>query len=82
MNDQPATPHTTAYERGYLDALAAARTAVLMCRYGPPSMWAHINPQGWHLDRNCTPLDASMHDNGCIDAARAIMALRLPERAA
>jgi hypothetical protein len=48
--------------------------AISRKRFGPPSSW--INPQrpvGWHMvDRECTPWDASMHDNGINDAHRAI----------
>lgn len=46
--------------------------AVLKKAYGSPSSRNGKNPVGWHLDRQCTPTDASMHDNGIYDAIRAI----------
>lgn len=57
-------------------ALNDARLAAMKARFGPPSMWPRPGyPVGWHMDRPCTPEEASHHDNGCIDAARAIGAL-------
>jgi hypothetical protein len=49
--------------------------AAFSVRYGSPSSRHDKNPKGWHLPRDCTPTDAAMHDNGCIDAAKAIRAL-------
>ena len=56
--------------------LEKAAKAALQCRYGPPSMWKAENPAGWLLDDTCSPRDASMHDNGCVDAFKAIRALK------
>lgn len=66
------------YARGYHVAMDAAVRAALSRRYGSPSSRRGRNPPGWHLDRDCTPTDAAMHDNGCIDSARAIRALPSP----
>lgn len=52
----------------------ACVSAALSARYGAPSNWTSLNPPGWHLDRVCTPTDAIMHDNGTVDAAKAIRA--------
>lgn len=42
-------------------------------RFGPPSSWpTNGRPKGWHLERPCTPTDASMHDNGINDALMAL----------
>lgn len=57
-------------------ALDEARVAAMRACFGPPSHWPSDRPVGWHLDRPCTPEEASMHDNGCIDAARVITTLR------
>lgn len=65
------------------DPAQASRNAVIdecvkaafSVRYGSPSSRHDKNPKGWHLPRDCTPTDAAMHDNGCIDAAKAIRAL-------
>jgi hypothetical protein len=50
----------------------ACVSAALKAGWGAPSMWGSLNPRGWHLDRVCTPTDASMHDNGTVDAAKAV----------
>lgn len=47
-------------------------------RFGPPSSWGGDRPEGWHLDRPCDPHEASMHDNGCVDAALALIRARKP----
>ncbi len=42
-------------------------------RFGPPSRWpVKGRPRGWHLERPCTPEEASMHDNGINDALMAL----------
>lgn len=52
--------------------------AIAKKRFGPPSMWeVKGRPKGWHLDRECTPQDASMHDNGVNDALMAINEMML-----
>ncbi len=57
----------------------AAKVAAMRARFGPPSMWqVPGRPAGWHMDRDCTPEEAAQHDNGCVDAMRAIAALDLP----
>ncbi len=56
-----------------------ARVAAMRARFGPPSMWqVPGSPAGWHMDRDCTPEDAANHDNGCVDAMKAIASLPLP----
>lgn len=43
-------------------------------RFGPPSNWEiEGRPDGWHMDRPCTPEEASMHDNGINDALTALI---------
>lgn len=57
-------------------ALEEARLHAMKARFGPPSTWARPGfPVGWHMASQCTPHDAAMHDNGCVDAAIAIRAL-------
>jgi hypothetical protein len=53
--------------------------AIASRRFGAPSTW-HINgrPDGWHLDRPCTPEEACMHDNGINDALMALNELPAP----
>lgn len=42
-------------------------------RFGPPSHWeVKGRPKGWHLQRDCAPHEASMHDNGINDALMVI----------
>ena len=61
-----------AREAAFDDAVRAA----LRARFGPPSGWGSDRPDGWHLDRACGPAEAAYHDNGCVDAAKAIRALQ------
>jgi hypothetical protein len=59
------------------DAIGECRAAVMRCYYGSPSTWGAKNPASWHLtERNCTPTDAAMHDNGLNDALMAIGRVR------
>lgn len=51
------------------------KRAILTAVYGSPSSRGGKNPPGWHLDRDCSPSDAAMHDNGCMDALKAVLAL-------
>jgi len=53
------------------------KRAIVRARFGPPSHWGADRPEGWHLDRPCTPEEASMHDNGCNDALMAVATLNL-----
>lgn len=53
-------------------AFDAAVSACVGASYGPPSGWGDGRPRGWHLTEPCSPRDACMHDNGCMDAARRI----------
>jgi hypothetical protein len=54
--------------------------AIFSRRYGPPSTWpVKGRPRGWHLERPCTPTDASMHDNGINDALMALNEMALEE---
>jgi hypothetical protein len=48
--------------------------AIMGKRFGVPSSWSRPGyPQGWHkVDTPCTLTDAANHDNGIIDAYRAI----------
>lgn len=52
-------------------AVEAIPAAILSASYGAPSSWRGQNPPGWHLADQCSPRDASMHDNGINDAFRA-----------
>ena len=52
----------------------AAVSACVGATYGPPSRWGADRPRGWHLPEPCSPHDAAMHDNGCMDALRRIRA--------
>ncbi len=53
-------------------AFDAAVSACVGATYGPPSRWGADRPRGWHLPEPCSPHDAAMHDNGCMDALRRI----------
>lgn len=55
-------------------AFDAAVSACIGASYGPPSGWGDDRPRGWHLTEPCSPRDACMHDNGCMDALRRIRA--------
>lgn len=47
-------------------------------RFVPPSHWqVKGHPKGWHMQRPCTPEEASMHDNGINDALMALNELKL-----
>lgn len=47
--------------------------AIMKLQFGPPSSWATPGrPMRWHLERDCTPTDAAMHDNGVREALKAI----------
>lgn len=61
-----------ALERAEARAFDAAVSACTGAAYGPPSGWGADRPRGWHLPEPCSPRDASMHDNGCMDSARRI----------
>lgn len=67
-----STPEGRAYLDGYLAALEWASQATLVCSYGPPSSWEGKNPRRWQLPDPCSPRDASMHDNGCMDVFKKI----------
>jgi hypothetical protein len=54
------------------NTIEACKRAIVGVRFGPPSHWEGASPKGWHLDRPCTPEEASMHDNGCNDAFKAV----------
>ena len=59
------------------DDINRCTEVIVSMLYGPPSSWKGSLPPRWHLDRPCTPRDASMHDNGCYDAILAIRRLSL-----
>ena len=64
-------------ELGSLKAktIEECKKAIVNVRFGAPSNWGGDRPRGWHLDRPCTPEEASHHDNGCNDAFMAVSAL-------
>jgi hypothetical protein len=67
---------TARKSRARNDILEEAAEAVRRQLYGPPTSWGADNPRGWHLERDCTPADAAMHDNGCLHALQAILNLK------
>ncbi len=67
-----------ALERELAGAYERAARAAMSARFGPPSSWGADRPNGWHEDGPCSPREAAMHDNGCVDAFRAIRALTEP----
>lgn len=56
------------------------KQAIVNARFGAPSNWGDDRPHGWHLNRPCTPEEASHHDNGCNDAFIAVSALAQSEK--
>lgn len=61
------------------DEISDLFKAINAKRFGPPSHWeVKGHPKGWHLQRDCTPHEASMHDNGINDALMVLNEIKFP----